>query len=89
MFCLRHPEAKKRFQELYSPWNSGKEEQYAKLIGAASKSKSSVSRAMTLHSIIPMLSALLLEAEFDPELMTKNSIKSLIGNVFDCLLGIR
>jgi hypothetical protein len=34
-----------------------------------------------------MLSALLLEAEFEADLMTKDSIKALIASVFDCLIG--
>ncbi|CAN5586166.1 hypothetical protein BH10ACI4_BH10ACI4_08930 [soil metagenome] len=87
MYILRNPEAKKRYQDVYTPWNSDREEGYAKLIGAASNGKRSVSRAMVLHSIIPMLSALLLEAQFDPDLMTEESIKNLIGRVFDCLVG--
>lgn len=87
MFTLRHPETKKRFQSFYEPLASETEEMYARLIGPAGKSKRSVSRAIALHSIIPMLSALLLEEEFEPGLMNKNSIKKLIAKVFDCLIA--
>lgn len=88
MFTLRHPETKERFQSLYEPFTSSMEEMYARLIGPAGKSKRSVSRAIALHSIIPMLSALLLEAEFEPGLLSKDSIKKLIAGVFDCLIAV-
>jgi AcrR family transcriptional regulator len=87
MFTLRHPETKERFQGLYAPVTSDREEVYARLLGPAGKSKRSVSRAIALHSIIPMLSALLLEAEFEPGLLSKNAIKKLIAGVFDCLVA--
>ena len=87
MFTLRHPEAKKQFQSFYEPFTSDREGMYSKLFGPAGKGKRSVSRAMAVHSIIPMLSALLLEAEFQPGLMSRGSIKKLIASVFDCLLA--
>lgn len=86
MFTLRHPETKERFQSFYEPLATDTEEVYARLIGPAGKSKRSVSRAIALHSIVPMLSALLLEAKFEPSLMSKDSIKKLIAKVFDCLI---
>jgi len=42
---------------------------------------------MALHSIFPMLTALLLEAEFEPGLLSNASIKRVIGGVFDALIG--
>jgi AcrR family transcriptional regulator len=87
MFTLRHPETKERFKDLYEPWTPTREKMYERLIGPAGKSKRSVSRGMALHSIIPMLSALLLEAEFEPSLMSKDAIKKLIGGVFDYLIA--
>jgi len=87
MFTLRHPETKERFQSLYAPLASDREEMYTRLLGPAGKGTRSVSRAMAVHSIIPMLSGLLLEAEFEPGLMSKKSIKQLIAGVFEHLLG--
>ncbi|SEC14964.1 TetR/AcrR family transcriptional regulator [Terriglobus roseus] len=86
MFTLRHPETKKTFEALYPQANAEREEAYEAIFGPAGKRKGSVSRGMALHSVIPMLSALLLEAEFDPGLMSKSAIKKLIAGVFDCML---
>jgi AcrR family transcriptional regulator len=87
MFALRHPETKDRFRNLYSPAGSDREQSYVKLFGPAGKTKRSISRAMALHSIFPMLTALLLEAEFEPGLLSNASIKRVIGGVFDALIG--
>ena len=86
MFTLRHPETKARFQSLYEPTRTNREEGYAKLLGPAGKGRRSVSRSIAVHSVIPMLSALLLEAKFEPGLMPKDSIKKVIAEVFDCLI---
>ena len=87
LFTLRHPEAKERYKSLEWYSNVGQEAEYAKIIGAAGKRKGSISRALAFHSVFPMLSALLLEAEFNPDLMSKSSIKKVIVRVFDCLVA--
>lgn len=87
MFILRHPESKERFQQAYMELIPDREMVYAKLIGTPARSRPGISRALALHSMMPMLSALLLEAEFDPGLLTPRSIQALITEVFDCLLG--
>lgn len=87
MFTLRHPETKERFQSLYEPITADREEMYARLFGRAKANERSISRGLALHSIMPMLTAVLLEAEFAPGLMSEEAIKMLIARVFDCLLG--
>jgi AcrR family transcriptional regulator len=85
MFTLRHPEAKAKFASLYQHADAEREKDYEMLFGPAGKGRAALSRGLALHSILPMLSAVLLEAEFDPGLMSKSAIKKLIAGVFDCL----
>ena len=87
MFTLRHPQTKERFKSLYEPWTTDREELFARLLGPAGKGKRSISRTMAVHSILPMLSALLLEAEFQPGIMSKDAIKKFIAGIFDSLIG--
>jgi len=86
LFTLRHPETKERYQNLYGHSGSYKEEEYTRLFGAAGNGKGSVSRTLAFRSIFPMLSALLLEAQFEPGLLDKPSIKKVIASVFDCVI---
>lgn len=85
LFTIRHPEAKKRLQKFYSQ-SMKPETKYAEFLGAAGKGRRAVSRTLAVHSITPMLSALLLEAKVEPGLMGTDEIKRLIGKVFDALL---
>jgi AcrR family transcriptional regulator len=87
MFALRHPETKAQFQSLYEPARENREETFARLVGPAGKGKQAVSRSTALASLFPMLSSLLLEAEFEPGAMSTESIKKVIAEVFDCLVS--
>ena len=87
LFTLRHPETKVRFQQFYATSHAERDTIYAKLFGPPRKTKNKVSRGLALHSLVAMLSALLLEAEFEPELMSKAAIRTLIASAFDCLFS--
>jgi AcrR family transcriptional regulator len=87
MFTLRHPESKKRFQLLYDV-TAEREERLEKLLGPSRKGTHSVGRVVALHSIGPILSSLMLEAEFEPDLITKPAIQAMMASIFDCLLGV-
>jgi AcrR family transcriptional regulator len=89
MFALRHPEAKERFLSLFADLGADREERYTALLGPAGASERSISRAMAVHSVLPMLTALLLEAKFEPGLMSPEAIQKVIAEVFDCLVGSR
>jgi AcrR family transcriptional regulator len=89
LFTIRHPESKKRLQSFYAGVLAGnQEERYAQLLGPAGKGKKAISRTIAVHTLRPMLSALLLEAKFDPELLGADAIKKVAGRVFDALLDV-
>jgi AcrR family transcriptional regulator len=86
MFVIRHPEARKRVEGFYTKLQRDREAEYAKYIGPAGKGKNVISRTLAIHSMGPLLTALLLESEFDPELMGIEEIKKLSGRIFDALI---
>jgi AcrR family transcriptional regulator len=89
LFTIRHPESKKRLQSFYAGVLAGnQEERYTQLLGPAGKGKKAISRTIAVHTLRPMLSALLLEAKFDPELLGADAIKKVAGRVFDALLDV-
>jgi len=89
LFSIRHPEAKTRVQRFHAELLSGNpEKKYAELLGPAGKGKKAISRTLEVHSVHPMLSALLLEAKFDPELLSPDAIKRVAGKVFDALMEV-
>jgi AcrR family transcriptional regulator len=87
LFTIRHPEARKRLQTFYASFISGKnEENYTRLLGPAAKGKKAISRTVAVHTLRPMLSALLLEARFDPDLLTSDAFKNVAERIFDAML---
>jgi AcrR family transcriptional regulator len=89
LFTIRHPESKKRLQSFYARVVSGNEEKrYTELLGPAGKGKKAISRTIAVHTLRPMLSALLLEAKFNPELFGPDAIKKVAGRIFDAMLEV-
>ena len=89
LFTIRHPESKKRLQSFYAELLSGnKEVKYSQLLGPAGKGKKAISRTVAVHTVNPMLSALLLEAKFNPELLGPDAIRKVASRVFDAMLEV-
>lgn len=87
LFTIRHPESKKRFQRVHAELVSvNKEERYVQVFGPAGGGKNAISRTVATHTLLPMLIALLLEAKFDPKLLSTDVIKKVVGRVFDAMM---
>ncbi len=89
MFALRHPEVKERYQNLHFPLSSNRDAEFERLYGSAKGSKLPVSRAVALYSLMPIVSVLLLESEFEPSTMTKDAIRIVIAGIFDQLVLLK
>lgn len=89
LFTIRHPESKKRLQSFYAGIVSSNEERrYTELLGPAGKGKKAISRTIAVHTLRPILSALLLEAKFNPELLGPDAIKRVASRIFDAMLEV-
>lgn len=90
LFAMRHPESKKRFQNFYAGMLSHNDEKrLAEILGPAAKGKEAISRVMAIHSLQPMISALVLEAQLETVLSDTAAIKKVTIRVFDALLGVQ
>ena len=89
LFAMRHPESKKRFQNLYAGMPSlNDEKRFADILGPAPKGKNAISRVVAVQALQPMVSALVLEAQLETILSDKDVIRKVTGRMFDALLGI-
>jgi AcrR family transcriptional regulator len=87
LFAMRHPEAKARLQAFYDSVISIKQEkQYSQILGSAGTGKNALSRFVAIRMLDPLISALAVEAEFDPELQKDDTRKKVLGRIFDSLL---
>jgi AcrR family transcriptional regulator len=89
LFAIRHPESKKRLQNLYSAMLSQSDEKrLADILGAARKGKDAISRVVAVQSLQPMISSLVLEAQMENNLSDKNVMKNIVSRIFDALLEV-
>ena len=88
LFAIRHPESKERLQKARKELlpQSYQEEEFQKFFGAPHPSFAGLKRSAAVASLGPILSALTVEARFEPELLDEETVRSVAGRLFDALL---
>ena len=87
LFTIRHPESRKRLQRFYAEIVAENEEaKYLELLGPAGKGKKAISRRVAVHTLQPVVGALLLQARIYPELFGADAIRNVTMRIFDALL---
>jgi AcrR family transcriptional regulator len=88
LFAIRHPESQERLQRARKELlpQAYKEEEYAKVFGASGQDKTALSRSAAVAILSPILSALAVEARFEPQLLDEHTLRNAVTRVFDALL---
>jgi AcrR family transcriptional regulator len=72
LFIRRHPEARARLRV-----NNGIEDAWSRLFGASARAAG--------EALGGMFSALVLEAELEPDVLTERKLRAMLGTIFDAL----
>src|SRR5580704_6064296 len=88
LFAIRHPESKERLQKVHKELlpQAPKEEEFAKVFGSGGHGKAALSRSVAVATLAPILSALAVEAQFEPALLEEHALKKVAARLFDALL---
>ncbi len=87
LFAIRNPEAKRRYQQFIAKMiPPGAEKRLIGLLGAERKGKQMIGRSLSVQLIQPLLSALTLEALFDPDMLTEQARDKVTERLFDALV---
>jgi hypothetical protein len=87
LFAIRNPEAKRRFQKFIAKMiPPDAEKRLTGLLGAERKGKQVLGRSLSVQLIQPLLSALTLEALFDPDVLTEHTRDKVTGRLFDAIV---
>jgi len=87
LYALRHPDSKERLQKYYDGiYPPNPEKAYTQLLGSPDKVRGAISRSVAVRVIIPLLSALSVEAKFAPTVLGERVLKKAAARVFDALL---
>jgi AcrR family transcriptional regulator len=87
LFAIRHPESKERLRKVHRELlPHAREDNYAKVFGSSGQGKAAVSRAAATATLSPILSALAVEAQFEPALLDEHTLRKVATRLFDALL---
>jgi AcrR family transcriptional regulator len=87
LFAIRHPKTKTRLRKYFSEViPPDQEPRLTHLLGSAREDSNFLSRSVSVRSIQPLLSALVLEAKFSPQILDKPVLRTLANVIFDALL---
>ena len=88
LYAVRNPQSRERLYKLYESILPPHEEMaYSSLLGPATKGKRAISRTEAVHTAFAMLTALQLEAQFDPDVVTTEVLMKVAGRIFDTMFG--
>src|SRR6266568_2676965 len=85
--AIRNPEAKSRYQKFIAKMiPPDAKQRLTGLLGAEPKGKQVLGRSLSVQLIQPLLSALTLEALFDPDVLTEHARDKVTGRLFDAIV---
>lgn len=89
LFAIRHPEARPSMQS-YNDESlpANQEDRLASFLGPARKDKPSISRTAAIQAMQPVLSALILESSYAPEVLDASTQEKIAARFFDALLDL-
>jgi AcrR family transcriptional regulator len=88
LLAIRHPESKERLKRVHKELlpQAHNEECFTKVFGSGGHGKAALSRSVAVTTLAPILSALAVEAQFEPALLEESALKKVAGRIFDALL---
>lgn len=88
LFAIRHPESKERLQKAHKELlpQAHREEEHMKFFGSGGEGKTAVSRSAAVATLGPILSALTVEAQFQPDILDDRTQRKVATRLFDALL---
>jgi AcrR family transcriptional regulator len=81
LFSRRHPEVKARVRQIDEEVADSIEGAFARLFGNAARAAG--------EALGGIFSALVLEADLEPEILPERKMRAMLGTIFDTLLGLR
>ena len=87
LYALRHPESKERFHRVFEMSKAtGDGELYARMFGEHTRgTKTENDLAQAAAALPPIISNLVLESNFEPDVLSEKALRRILGRIFDAL----
>jgi AcrR family transcriptional regulator len=85
LFALRHPESKERLRKAFEMSKATTDHSmHAQMFGPLS-GQQKADNDLALASLGPVISGLILESHFEPQILSEKGLRRLLGRIFDSL----
>ncbi len=85
LYAVRHPESKERFRTALDMSRTPADERlYIQMFGELSGG-SRADNDLALAALAPIISGLILESNFEPNVLSKKGLRRILGRIFDAL----
>jgi len=83
LYALRHPESKDRFRKAFEMSKTGTDSGlYAQMFGELTR-VTRTDNDVALAALGPILSGLILESNFEPDVLSEKGLRRILGRIFD------
>jgi AcrR family transcriptional regulator len=84
LFALRHPESKERLLRVFEMSRAMNDDDahYKQMFGVMTKSEKK-DHDLALASLGPIVTGLILESYFEPEILSEQGLRKMLGRIFD------
>ena len=87
LFALRHPESKERLRKAFEMSKAtGDPGQFEQMFPHLTRDQKTATDA-SLAALGPIISGLILESYFEPEILSDEALRQLLGRIFDALFS--
>jgi AcrR family transcriptional regulator len=87
LFALRHPESKERLRRAFEMAKPPRDEASdARMFGQLA-GEQKIDNELALMALGPILSGLILESHFEPEILSEQGLRRILGRIFDALFS--
>jgi AcrR family transcriptional regulator len=89
LFALRHPESKERLRKAYEMAKPPRDEAGDSRVFGVLTAEKKTDNELARIALGPILSGLLLESYFEPEILSEKGLRRILGRIFDALFPAR
>jgi len=84
LFALRRPESKERFRKTFEMSKTNDDSIRDKVFGQLTREQKK-DNDLSLIALGPVVSGLILESHFEPDILSEKALRRLLGRIFDAL----
>jgi AcrR family transcriptional regulator len=89
LFALRHPESKERLRRAFEMSQAAGDESLRNRFFGQLTREQKADNDVAVAALGPIISGLILEGHFEPELLSEKALRRLLGKIFDALFPLQ